>query len=185
MPSPSFVPTPAQLVRQLRLVPHPEGGHYRETHRCAQTVVREDSGFTRSASTAIYYLLSDGAYSAWHRIQSDEVWHFYAGSALDIHTLDAEGRLATFRLGSPFGMERAEDDTAAADFQVIVAAGLWLAAELVQPQSYALVGCTVAPGFEFSEFELADTAKLQATWPRHAEIIGRLAPRPGGTAAAR
>lgn len=174
MPSPSFVPTPAQLVEQLRLMPHPEGGYYRETHRCAQPVVRGDSGVTRSASTAIYYLLSDGAHSAWHRIQSDEVWHFYAGAALDIHTLDASGCLATHRLGNPFDVGGENAITVDAEFQVVVPAGLWFAAELVQPESYALVGCTVAPGFEFSEFELADTAELLAAWPQHKAVISRL-----------
>ncbi|HUH58785.1 MAG TPA: cupin domain-containing protein [Candidimonas sp.] len=183
MPTSSFVPTPAQLVRQLKLAPHPEGGHYRETYRSSQTVMRGDSRLARSASTAIYYLLSDAAYSAWHRIQSDEVWHFYEGSPLDIHTLDAAGRLTTYRLGNPFGNGSGNDQGAVPDFQVIVPAGLWFAAELVQPQSYALVGCTVAPGFEFSEFELADAAALRTAWPRHAEIIERLAPRQAGMAA--
>jgi predicted cupin superfamily sugar epimerase len=155
-------------------MPHPEGGHYRETYRSAQSVVRVDSGRTRSASTAIYYLLSDGAYSAWHRIQSDEVWHFYQGGALDIHTLDAEGRLTTHRLGNPFGNGDNEGDTTVYGFQAIVPAGLWFAAELVQPESYALVGCTVSPGFEFSEFELADATALQAAWPQHKAVINRL-----------
>ncbi|KDP86876.1 cupin domain-containing protein [Cupriavidus basilensis] len=161
-----------QLIQRFGLQPHPEGGYYRETHRDAARVAREGTiggPATHAASTAIYYLLCDNAYSAWHRIRSDEVWHFYAGSPLDVHVLEDGGGLTTHRLGNAL----AHDD---AVFQAVVKAGCWFAAERSDPAGFSLVGCTVAPGFEFSEFELADTGSLLATHPRHATLIARLAP---------
>ncbi|WP_459617032.1 cupin domain-containing protein [Bordetella sp. 2513F-2] len=157
---------PQDIVRRLGLQPHPEGGFYRETYRAAERLQRAD-GTVRAAGTAIYYLLCDGAHSAWHRIRSDETWHFYAGTELRVHELLADGSLRTHRLGGTL------DDTT---FQATVQAGNWFAAELAEPSSYALVGCTVAPGFEFSEFELADTAALLQAHPAHAALIRRLAP---------
>ena len=156
------------IVQSLALQPHPEGGFFRETYRSAEPVQRAD-GALRSASTAIYYLLCDGAYSTWHRIRSDETWHFYAGSTLVVHELLADGSLRTHRLGPEMGNEV---------FQSTVLAGNWFAAELADPSSFALVGCTVAPGFEFSEFELADAAQLAREYPLHGALINRLR-RPG------
>lgn len=159
----------ATLIQRFDLQPHPEGGFFRETYRAASTVHRDGTNEPRSASTAIYYLLCDGAHSSWHRIRSDEVWHFYAGSPLDVHVLDDAGRLVTHRLGDAL----AHPGTV---FQAVVPAGLWFAAEYEDPASFALVGCTVAPGFEFSEFELADARALQDQWPEHRELIARLGP---------
>lgn len=156
-----------RLIRQFDLRPHPEGGYYRETYRCEERVQRLQSGRERSASTAIYYLLSGNAYSAWHRIRSDELWHFYAGCPLNIHVLDDAGQLRTLRLGNALE----EPDTV---FQAVVPARCWFAAERIDRQSYSFVGCTVAPGFEFSEFDLADTAQLQMQYPQHTKLIGRL-----------
>ncbi|MBV6303427.1 cupin domain-containing protein [Candidimonas humi] len=160
----------AELIRRLGLQPHPEGGHYRETYRSAQQVLRTAAGPARSAGTAIYYLLHAGAYSAWHRIASDEIWHFHAGCDLHVHVLRAGAGLASHRLGDALR-------DPAASYQVVVPAGSWFAAELLEPQGYALVGCTVAPGFEFSEFELAEVAALLADHPDHADLIRRLAPQ--------
>lgn len=156
-----------RLIQQFDLQPHPEGGYYRETYRSEERVQRLQSGRERSASTAIYYLLSGDAYSAWHRIRSDELWHFYAGCPLDIHVLDDGGQLRTLRLGNALE----EPD---AVFQAAVPARCWFAAERIDHQGYSFVGCTVAPGFEFSEFELADAAQLQMQYPQHAKLIGRL-----------
>lgn len=174
----SSIDTPVQrLVAQFGLQPHPEGGYYRETYRCADAVTVQAG--RRAASTAIYYLLEGSDYSAWHRIASDELWHFYTGQALDIHVLDGNGGLLTHRLGDPL---RDVDCT----FQVVVPAGRWFAAELASRaqratgpsagDAFALVGCTVAPGFEFSEFELADPQVLIRQHPAHAGLIRRLAP---------
>jgi predicted cupin superfamily sugar epimerase len=169
-----------RLIEQLSLIPHPEGGYYRETHRDAVRVARVGGDGTtlaqppRSASTGIYYLLCDGAYSAWHRIDADEMWHFYAGQPVHIHMLDEAGSLSTARLGNALMHERAQ-------FQVVVPAGCWFAAECVPStdggEPFAFVGCTVAPGFEFSAFELADAAALAARHPAYADLIARLAPR--------
>lgn len=165
-----------QLIRQFELQPHPEGGYYRETYRSPASVTAEAG--RRDASTAIYYLLERGDYSAWHRIASDELWHFYTGSALNVHVVDEQGRLTTHCLGNPL-------QDAACTFQALVPAGHWFAAELApyprqvtasDSSDYSLVGCTVAPGFEFSEFELADTQVLLRRYPEHADLIRRLAP---------
>ncbi|MYZ43342.1 cupin domain-containing protein [Schauerella aestuarii] len=157
--------TPQALVHHLALQPHPEGGFYRETYRSPETVTCAD-GVSRSASTAIYYLLCDGAWSTWHRIRSDETWHFHAGTALEVHELLPDGELRTHRLGA---------DPHQTVFQATVQAGHWFAAEVADPASFALVGCTVAPGFEFSEFELADTDLLLQDFPAHEALIKRLA----------
>jgi predicted cupin superfamily sugar epimerase len=160
-----------ELIARLKLEPHPEGGFFRETYRASGNVTRENEGELRSASTAIYFLLCDGAHSAWHRIRSDEVWHFYAGDPVDVHVLDAHGTLVTHRLGN--ALEHA--DTV---FQAVVKAGDWFAAECRDEDGAALVGCTVAPGFEFSEFELAAPGTLEARYPQHRELIARLGPKP-------
>lgn len=159
-----------ELIRRLKLEPHPEGGYFRETYRANGNVVRQSEGELRSASTAIYFLLCDGAHSAWHRIRSDEVWHFYAGDPIDVHVLDAHGALVTHRLGNALVHEDAA-------FQAIVKAGDWFAAECPDAKGAALVGCTVAPGFEFSEFELAAPGELEAQFPQHREVIARLGPK--------
>jgi predicted cupin superfamily sugar epimerase len=166
-----------ELIRRFDLKPHPEGGFFSETYRSAERVRRADGGAdgaadTRSASTAIYYLLCDGAHSAWHRIKSDEVWHFYAGEPLNVHVLDAAGKLVTHKLGNALSHRDAV-------FQAVVPAGLWFAAECADPATFALVGCTVAPGFEFSEFDLADVDALKSRSPQHAAFIGRLGPTAG------
>ncbi|AOB25830.1 cupin domain-containing protein [Bordetella bronchiseptica] len=157
----------ATLIRRLGLLPHPEGGHYRETYRAADAVTRAD-GALRAASTAILYLLCDGAWSTWHRIRADELWHFHAGAPLHVHVLAPDGGYRRLRLGNTL-------EDAGAEFQAAVPAGSWFAAELAQPGGYALAGCTVAPGFEFSEFELADAAVLRRLYPAQADLIARLA----------
>lgn len=174
-----------RLIERFGLIPHPEGGYYRETHRDSARVVRvtdaasptdEPAASLRSASTCIYYMLCDGAYSAWHRIESDEVWHFYAGDPLDVHVLDAAGQRVTHRLGNAM----ARDD---AVFQAVVPGGCWFAAErpaaadAANAAGFSLVGCTVAPGFEFSEFELASVDRLVAEYPAYEALIRKLAPR--------
>jgi uncharacterized protein len=128
----------ADVMRLLDLRPHPEGGHFRETFRDQ----RNFNG--RSASTAIYYLLAAGERSHWHRIDSAEVWHWHAGAALALRVAGPDGT-ATLRLGP---------DLAAGERpQAIVPAGAWQAAESLG--EWTLVGCTVAPGFDFSGFEMA------------------------------
>jgi predicted cupin superfamily sugar epimerase len=135
--------TAADVVRLLDLIPHPEGGHFRETFRDGRRI---DGG--RAASTAIYFLLARGERSCWHRIDAIEVWHFYAGAPLRLETA-ASDRAAVARV--TLGPDLAAGERP----QAIVAAGAWQAAESLG--AWTLVGCTVAPGFEFERFELAPT----------------------------
>jgi uncharacterized protein len=135
----SSPPTSAEIIVRLELRPHPEGGHYRETFR--------DSPGTsgRARSTAIYFLLARGERSHWHRIDVAEVWHYYAGDALTLQIANDGCRGHTVRLGP--------DIAAGERPQAIVPASAWQAAE--STGDWTLVGCTVAPGFEFAKFELA------------------------------
>lgn len=143
------------LVRRLGLAPHPEGGFYRETFR-SPLVLHLPDGRTRPASTAILYLLPSGSHSAWHRVPSDEVWHHYTGGALRLYRLGAGERL----------LDR--DDP-----QAVVPAETWQAAEPVNRP--VLCGCTVAPGFDFADFELGDPEALVRAHPADAALIRRLA----------
>jgi hypothetical protein len=135
----SGVPTAAEIIARLALRPHPEGGHFRETFRD-----RRRDGNGRSLSTAIYFLLARGERSHWHRIDAVETWHYYAGHALTLQIADAGGQ-RSIRLGP--------DLAAGEEPQAIVPAQAWQAAE--SRGDWTLVGCTVAPGFEFAKFELA------------------------------
>jgi len=159
--------TSENLIALLSLTPHPEGGHFRETYRSPHPVTRASDGVSRSASTAIYYLLRAGERSTWHRIRSDEMWHFYDGVPLRIHVLEPDGGLRTLRLGHPLRHDGAH-------FQALVPAGRWFAAECEAPDGHSLVGCTVAPGFEFEEFEIGEEGFLAQRWPAHRELIARL-----------
>ncbi|MFX1763061.1 cupin domain-containing protein [Paraburkholderia sp. A1RI-2L] len=156
-----------ELIRHFGLEPHPEGGYYSETYRSDKLIRRDGAPASegpRTASTAIYFLLANGAYSTWHRIRSDELWHFYAGSPIEIHSIDERGVLSTRKLGQAL-------DHPGTVFQAVVPAGHWFAARCCDPSTYALVGCTVAPGFEFSEFEIADVNALVDKYPLHRTII--------------
>ncbi|MER1968011.1 cupin domain-containing protein [Castellaniella sp. GW247-6E4] len=153
------------LVDGLGLRPHPEGGYYREVFRSGLQVPFR--GGSRAAVTSIYYLLAEGACSAWHRIDADETWYFHAGGPLDLHVLAPDGGLVTHRLGDPLVQPGAA-------CQAVVPAGLWFAAELAQRGDYALVGCAVAPGFEFSGFELARLDDIQPAVARHGDWVLRL-----------
>lgn len=136
------MPSASDIIARLELKPHPEGGYYRETFRDAQTDAQG-----RARSTAIYYLLARGERSHWHRIDAVEVWHYYAGAALTLRIANEGCAAHTVALG--------RDIAAGERPQAIVPAGAWQAAE--SSGDWTLVGCTVAPGFEFAGFELAAT----------------------------
>jgi len=161
--------TAEQLIRHLNLARHPEGGWFRETYRSSEQIdpaaLPGRYGGSRSFSTAIYFLLEPGDFSALHRIKSDEIWHWHAGSALCIEIIDLEGTHNILMLG--------QDIEAGELFQIVIPAGCWFG---VAPQSdgYTLVSCTVAPGFDFADFKMADRAILTRQYPQHAEIIQRL-----------
>jgi uncharacterized protein len=161
----------ARWIRELGLQAHPEGGWYRETYRARDGFPGPaHGGFPagRSLSTAIYFLLEQGLYSAFHRIRSDELWHHYDGDGTDIHIIEPNGALRVLRLGRGAGRQP----------QAVVPAGCWFASEVAGGGEFALLGCTVAPGFDFADFELADGIELAAACAQHAPLIRRLT-RPG------
>jgi len=156
-------------IEKLRLEPHPEGGHFRQTYKSEMLIAREAlAGFggERAVSTAIYFLLEGKDFSAFHRLRSDEVWHFYAGEALVVHVLHPDGKYSRILLGG--------DLDAGQVFQAVVPAGCWFASHVANRKGWALVGCTVAPGFDFEDFELARRKELSAKYPQHRELISRL-----------
>ena len=157
----------AYWIKHLQLTKHPEGGHFKEYYRSSLSITRSalpvSFNGNRSASTAIYFLLEKNEFSALHRIASDELWHFYAGDGLVIYELMTDGSLQLHRLGN--------DVDSGEVFQVVVRAGSWFGASLDNGGEYALVGCTVAPGFDFEDFELAERSNLTERYPQHREII--------------
>lgn len=148
------------LITELHLLPHPEGGYYLETYRSAMNVLT-DSGQRRIALTNIYFLLTGESFSAWHRIDADETWHFYRGNDLIISIISEDGSFEERRIG------------AQGPWQTTVAAGCYFAAHVADATGYALVGCSVAPGFEFAGFELPSREELLAKHPQHAASIER------------
>lgn len=152
-------------ISDLNLLPHPEGGWYAEVHRDLREVKSLDpSGKekTYSAGTGIYFLLDGTTFSAFHRIGAAEGWHFYAGSGVTIYCIHQSGDCETIELGP------------GKPFQAWIPANTWFASKVTDENGYALCGCTVAPGFEFSEFELANAADLSRQFPQHTELIQSL-----------
>lgn len=157
-------------IDQLGMTRHPEGGYFAETYRSAERVeaahLPARFGGDRTLATAIYFLLKGSDFSSFHRIQSDETWHFYTGNSLTVYEIDQTGSLKQHRLGPDFSSgER---------FQATIGAGHWFASRVTDLDGYALVGCTVAPGFDFADFELAQRDKLSGLYPQHAVLIAQL-----------
>ncbi len=161
------------FIDKLRLQPHPEGGYFRQTYRSEVVIAREalPAGFSgsRAASTAIYFLLEGENFSAFHRLRSDEVWHFYAGEPLLVHVIEPGGEYFRILLG--------HEPEAGQVLQAVVRAGCWFASHVADWKSFALVGCTVAPGFDFEDFEMGKREELVALYPRHRQVIERLTRR--------
>lgn len=153
-------------IKSLGLQPHPEGGFYKETYRASESIPAKGlpGRFTggRSFSTAIYFLLRSEDRSLFHRIKSDELWHFHAGSALSIYILDHK-EVKVLMLGPE--IEKGQS------LQVVVPANTWFGALVNEPDHYTLTGCTVAPGFDFADFELAERHALLDTYPQHRKEI--------------
>jgi len=160
-----------ELIDRLGLIPHPERGFYVETYRAPLSVSASPHGGPRAASTAIYFLVTRAQPTTYlHRLKSDELFHLYEGGPLDVLLLGAAGGGRVQRLGV---------DVAAGERpQLVIAAGTWFAVELVPEASHCLFGCTVAPGFDFADFELAQGPELAARFPEHAARIARMI-RPG------
>lgn len=162
--------TANQYVKHLQLQPHPEGGYYKENYRSDGTITAaclpNNFDGDRSFSTAIYFLLQEGDFSAFHCIKSDECWHFYEGGTLLIHVLHQNGYYKLQRLGR--NIQEGEV------LQYVVPAGAWFASEPAVSSFFTLVGCTVAPGFDFADFEIANKENLLQHFPQHELLINRL-----------
>ena len=159
-----------QLVDTLSLSPHPEGGYYREVYRHRVEInsccLPKNMEGKRNYLTSIYFLLPHGEFSAFHKIKQDEVWYFHEGSPLMIHMIDPNGLYSKIKLG-------VVDDNYGV-YQFTVPANVWFAAECIEENSFSLVSCAVAPGFDFNDFLLADRAQLIQEYPEHADLITRL-----------
>lgn len=161
--------TAGELITLLKLQPHPkEGGYFRETYRGDQTLAQPPGAYSgpRSASTAIYYLLTPDTFSAMHRVASDEIFHFYLGDPVRMLQLDPDGRGRTLILGS--------DLKAGQQPQVVVRRGVWQGSLLEPGGSFALFGCTVAPGFDYADYETGKRVELIGQYPSFADLIRRL-----------
>jgi hypothetical protein len=162
----------AAIVAALGLVPHPmEGGWFRETYRAAETLpasaLGARHGGARAVSTAIYYLLTPATFSALHRLAADEIFHFYAGDPVEQLRLYPDGRGEIVTIGN--------DLAAGQRPQALVPRGVWQGARLAPGGRYALLGCTVAPGFDYADYESGDRAALAAAYPDFSERIATLA----------
>ncbi|WP_375447790.1 cupin domain-containing protein [uncultured Fibrella sp.] len=163
--------TASDYIHAFKMEPHPEGGYYVQTYQAAEQIPQAALPVRfagdRPYSTAIYFLLENQNRSALHRIQSDEVWHFYAGGPLNVYVIEpGSGTLSTIQLGN--------DPRRGDVFQAVVPAGAWFGAKpagLPGDPPFSLVGCTVAPGFNFADFELADLGTLLALFPQHEAVI--------------
>lgn len=160
----------AYWKQKLQLESHVEGGAFKEVYRSEMMLKKEalTDSFSgdRNASTSIYFLLEYGEFSAFHRIASDELWHLYDGGGLTIYEIDKSGVLHKHKLGKKI------DD--GEEPQVVIKAGSWFASRVEEASGYALCGCTVAPGFDFTDFELADRRMLTEMYPMYKDLITEL-----------
>jgi len=159
-----------RIVERFQMQPHPEGGFFREVYRSGIELehpsIPADTSRRRSGSTLIYFLLAGQAFSAFHRVVcSDEVWHLYGGGPLEVHTINAAGRHDRYVLTTAWD---------AGEPAAIVKAGDWQAAKLAPGARWAFCGCTVAPGFDFDDFEMPPASELLAAYPKHATVIREL-----------
>lgn len=157
-------------IEKLNLAAHVEGGAFKETYRAPVIIPKNalPQGFNgnRNASTAIYFLLKHGQFSAFHKIAADELWHFYDGNTLCIYEITTEGKLIKHLLGRDF--DKGES------LQIVISAGSWFASRCEVVGSFSLVGCTVAPGFDFDDFVLAEKQRLSALFPQYSKLIEEL-----------
>jgi uncharacterized protein len=157
-------------IEKLQLEPHPEGGYFREIYRSSEQLpvaaLPPRYQGPRCFGTSIYFLLKGDQVSCLHRLQSDEIWHFYAGAGLTLYLIDPEGTLQTVKLG--------DDPEQDENFSAIVPAGCWFGGRANVGDSYTLLGCTVAPGFDFADFELGERQGLLDHYPQHCKIVKQL-----------
>lgn len=154
-------------VDKLSLETHPEGGFFKEVYRSdeaiSHTALPKRFSGERVFSTSIFYLLNKNDISLFHRIKQDEIWHFYEGDSLTIHCISPDGVYSAFLLG--------RDIECGESFQVVVKRGCYFAAEINNKESFSLAGCTVAPGFDFEDFEIPSRMELALAFPQHEKII--------------
>ena len=159
-----------KIIEILNLKPHPEGGYFKENYRSKGVIKNNSLNFEangeRNYSTSIYFLLNENDFSAFHKIRQDEIWHFYAGSTLLLHTINPNGNYNLIRIGNKLENEDF--------FQFVVPARTWFASEVENKTSYSFCGCTVSPGFDFRDFEMPSAKTLSKIFPQHQEIIKRL-----------
>lgn len=159
-----------EIIEKFKLKAHPEGGYFYENYRSSGKVHSPDlwdgaEGF-RNYSTGIYFLLDKNQFSAFHRIKQDEMWHFYAGSALLLHMINKDGNYKLIKIGNNI-----KDGQF---FQYVVPAGTWFSSEVEDKNSFSFCGCTVSPGFDFRDFEMPKRKKLLSKFPNQQKIISRL-----------
>jgi predicted cupin superfamily sugar epimerase len=157
-------------IQYLQLLKHPEGGFYKEVYRSDEIISKNNlpNRFNgdRCFCTSIFYLLQNDNFSAFHRIKSDETWHFYQGTSLTLFIIDYSGILTTIILG---------DNPANGEYlQYTIPKNYWFAAHVNDKNSYTLTGCTVSPGFDFNDFELGKKEQLIQLFPQHKDIISLL-----------
>jgi predicted cupin superfamily sugar epimerase len=150
-----------RLVKKLGLEEHPEGGYFKQTYRSDTTVNVKGYNGPRNISTAIYYMLASDQFSAFHRIKSDEIWHYYAGGLVALYAIAGDGKLSKIKIGR------------SGTPQAVIKAGTWFAAALDSRRSYCLLGCTVSPGFDYRDWELGKRDELVRMYPKHRKIIER------------
>lgn len=155
------------LIASLQLEKHPEGGWFREVYRSEETchVSRAEGAVMRPLATSIYYLLPQGEASRLHRLQSDELWYHHRGASMRIHEITPEGEYRRHVLGG---------NMSPVSFQALIPAGSWFGAEPGEEGAYALVGCVVAPGFDFADFEMGSRKALLEAFPTHQDLVTRL-----------
>lgn len=148
--------TAESIIEALNMIRHPEGGFYRETYR-GENLMTLDNGRVRNTATAIYYLLKDEDKSHFHKIASDEIWFFHQGVSLEVIVITEQGRLELQTLGNRLDSGEVP--------QLVIKANTWFAARVKSGSGFALVSCVVAPGFDFSDFELGNKAELKRLYP--------------------
>ena len=158
------------IIKKPDLKPHPEGGYFRETYRSAGEIIPECLGSDyhgkRNFATGIYFLLTSDMFSAFHKIKQDEMWHFYDGSPLELHILSETGKYSTQILGRDLNDGQIP--------QMVIHGGNWFAATVINASDYTLTGCTVSPGFDFADFELARREEMISRFPQHRKVITKL-----------
>jgi predicted cupin superfamily sugar epimerase len=157
------------LIHELDLEPHPEGGYFKRQYYSEEYVLKdslpERYSHLRHFYSSIYYLLGPGDFSAFHRLKSDEIWHFFEGDSISIHFLNPDGTYSLHHMG--INLAKGEC------YQLLIPHGTWFAAQPVNVTGYTLIGCTVIPAFDYEDFEIGDFNDLSTLYPQHTVLVRR------------